>query len=86
MNHDARFRECKVHHNALKLELTAFCLFFIHIIQINASNTLRVIKSRRMRWAGHVERMGEERGVYRVSLGKPEWKETTGETYAHMGV
>jgi len=31
-----------------------------------------VIKSRRMRWAGHVARMGEERGVYRVLVGKPE--------------
>jgi len=29
---------------------------------------------------GHVARMGEERGVYRVLLGKPERKETTGET------
>jgi len=28
--------------------------------------------SRRMRWAGHVARMGEERGVYRVLVGKPE--------------
>jgi hypothetical protein len=33
---------------------------------------VRVIKSRRMRWAGHVARMGEERGVYRVLVGKPE--------------
>jgi len=32
---------------------------------------VRVIKSRRMRWAGHVKRMGEERGVYRVLVGKP---------------
>jgi len=31
-----------------------------------------VIKLRRMRWAGHVARMGEEMGVYRVLLGKPE--------------
>jgi hypothetical protein len=31
---------------------------------------VRVIKSRRMRWAGHVARMGEERGVYRVLVGK----------------
>ena len=30
---------------------------------------MRVIKSRRMRWAGHVARMGEERGVYRVFVG-----------------
>jgi len=31
-----------------------------------------VIKLRRMRWAGHVARMGKERGVYRVLVGKPE--------------
>jgi len=35
-------------------------------------NIVRVIKSRRMRWAGHVARMGEERGAYRVLVGKPE--------------
>jgi len=35
---------------------------------------VRVIKSRRMRWAEHVARMGEERGVYRVLLGKTEGK------------
>ena len=34
-------------------------------------NVVRVIKSRRMRWAGHVARMGEERRVYRVLVGKP---------------
>jgi hypothetical protein len=32
----------------------------------SSSNIVRVIKSRRMRWAGHVARMGEDRGVYRV--------------------
>ena len=37
-------------------------------------NIVRVIKSRRMRWAGHVARMGEERGVYRALVGKPEGK------------
>ena len=35
-------------------------------------NIVRVIKTKRMRWAGHVARMGEERGVYRVLVGKPE--------------
>ena len=35
-------------------------------------NIVRVIKSRRMRWAGHVARMGEERGLYRVLVGKPD--------------
>ena len=33
---------------------------------------VRVLKSRRMRWTGHVARIGEERGVYRVLVGKPE--------------
>jgi len=36
----------------------------------------RVIKSRRIRWAGHVARMGEKRGVHSVLVGKPEGKET----------
>jgi hypothetical protein len=35
---------------------------------------IRQIKSRRMKWAGHVARMGEERNVYRVLVGKPEGK------------
>ena len=39
---------------------------------------VRVIKSRRMRWAGHVLRMGERRGVYRVLLWKPEEKRPLG--------
>jgi len=34
-------------------------------------NIIRVIKSRRIRWAGHVELMGERRSVYRVLVGKP---------------
>ena len=37
-------------------------------------NIVRVIKSRRMRWAGHVACMGEERGAYRVWVGKLEGK------------
>jgi hypothetical protein len=37
-----------------------------------------VTKSRRMRWAAHVARMGEERGVYRVLIGRPEGKSPLG--------
>jgi len=44
----------------------------------SSPNIVRVIKSRRMRWAGNVARMGEERGVYRVLLGKPEGKRPLG--------
>jgi hypothetical protein len=40
----------------------------------SSPNIVRVIKSRRMRWAGHVARMGRGRGVYRVSVGRPEGK------------
>ena len=36
------------------------------------------VKYRRMRWAGHVARMGEERGVYRVLVGKPEGRRPLG--------
>ena len=37
-------------------------------------NIVRVVKSRRMRWAGHMARMGEGRGVHRVLVGNPEGK------------
>jgi hypothetical protein len=39
---------------------------------------VRIIKSRRMRWAGHVARMGEKRNAYRLSVGKPEGKRPLG--------
>jgi hypothetical protein len=41
-------------------------------------NFVRVVKSKRMRWAGHVARMGEDRGVYRVLVGKPDGKRPLG--------
>jgi hypothetical protein len=41
-------------------------------------NIVRVVKSRRMRWAGHVARMGGDRGVHRVLVGKPEGKRPLG--------
>jgi len=44
----------------------------------SSPNIVRVIKSRKMRWAGHVVRMGEESGVYRVFVGKPEGKRPLG--------
>jgi hypothetical protein len=40
----------------------------------SSPDIIRQIKSRRMRWAGHVARMGEERKVYKVLVGKPEGK------------
>jgi len=44
----------------------------------SSPNIVRVIKSRRMRWGGHVARMGEERGVYRILVGKPEGRRPLG--------
>jgi hypothetical protein len=38
----------------------------------SSPNIIRVMKSRRLRWAGHVARMGERRGAYRALVGKPE--------------
>jgi len=43
-------------------------------------NIVRVIKSRRMRWARHMARVGEVRGVCRVLLGKPEGRRPMGRT------
>jgi len=44
----------------------------------SSPNIVRVIKSRRMRWAGRVARMGEERGVYRFLLVNPEGRRPLG--------
>jgi hypothetical protein len=60
--------------------------FFIDIIlksiKLNdlhsSPNIIRVIKSRRMRWAGHVARMGEGRSAYRVLVGRPEGRKPLG--------
>ena len=41
-------------------------------------NIVQVVKSRRMRWSGHVAHMGEGRGVHRVLVGKPEGKRPLG--------
>jgi len=54
----------------------------LHIEELNdfysSPNIVRVIKSRRMRWAGHLGSMGEERGVYRVLVGKTEGRKPLG--------
>jgi hypothetical protein len=46
--------------------------------QYSSSNIIRVIKSKRMKWAGHVARMGEGRDAYRVLVGRPEGKRLLG--------
>jgi hypothetical protein len=44
----------------------------------SSPNIIRIIKSRRMRWAGHVAWMGEKRNMYRLLVGKPEGKRPLG--------
>jgi hypothetical protein len=44
----------------------------------SSPNIVRVIKSKMMRWAGHVARIGEGRGVYRVLVGRPKGKRPLG--------
>jgi hypothetical protein len=67
---------------ALYYNFLIFCcnvgLIKLHNEELNdlysLPNIVRVVKSRRMGWAGHVARMGKERGVHRVLVGKPEGK------------
>jgi hypothetical protein len=44
----------------------------------SSPNIIRVFKSRRLRWAGHVALMGERRGAYRALVGKPEGRRPLG--------
>jgi ribosomal protein L37E len=44
----------------------------------SSPSTIRIIKSKRIRWAGHVARMGEKRNAYRLLVGKPEGKKPLG--------
>jgi hypothetical protein len=44
----------------------------------SSPNIFRIIKSRRIRWAGHGARMGDRKGVYRAMVGKPEEKRPLG--------
>jgi hypothetical protein len=44
----------------------------------SSPNIVTLIKSRRLRWAGHVARMGKGKGIYRLSVGRPEGKRSLG--------
>jgi hypothetical protein len=41
----------------------------------SSPNIIKIMKSKRMRWAGHVARIGEKRNAYRLLVGKPEGRE-----------
>jgi hypothetical protein len=48
------------------------------VVYLKQYSSPSIIKSRRMRWAGHVARMGEKRKAYRLFVGKPEGKRPQG--------
>ena len=55
------------------------CMYLCGVLVLyTLPNIVQVVKSRRMRWAGHVACMGEGRGVHRVLVGKPEGKRPLG--------
>jgi hypothetical protein len=59
---------------------TITCIRVTHLNDLHSSaNIIRVIKSRRMRWAGHVERRGEKRGSYTILVGRPEGRHHLGD-------
>jgi len=63
------YPEMKIHVNTWKK------LYKEELNDLSSSpNNVQVIKSRRIRWVGHVARMGEKRGVFGVLVGKPEGK------------
>jgi hypothetical protein len=55
------------------LQTASLFFFSVHVFRI-----IRVIKSRRMIWAGHVARMEEMRGAYRILMGRPEGRRPLG--------
>jgi hypothetical protein len=62
-------------------EITGYCRTLYNeelLILCSSSDIVKKIRSRRMRWAGHVARMIEERKVHRVLVGKPEGKRPLG--------
>jgi hypothetical protein len=50
----------------------------IVVLVCTSPSIIRIIKSRRMSWAGHIARMGEKRNSYRLLVGKPEGKRPLG--------
>jgi hypothetical protein len=53
-------------------------MFTERVVLFSSPTILQVIKSRRMRWMGHISCRGEGRGMYRVLVGKPEGKRPLG--------
>ena len=62
-----------------RLSLICITIYFILLISnVRSPNIVRVIKSRRLRWAGYVARMEESRSVFKILTGKPTGKRPLG--------
>jgi hypothetical protein len=71
---DATIASFRISENSSQQLFCHFLLFHSIVVE----TIIRVIKSRRMTWAGHVARMGEKRNAYRILVGKPEGKRPLG--------
>jgi hypothetical protein len=66
-------------HRPFSVAIVLYALHNEEVIDLSSPpNIIRVIKSRRMRWAGHVARMGEKTGAYRILVGRPEGRRPLG--------
>ena len=76
------FLLCRIAYSVNFRLLKTIYVHLLHNEELNdlysSPNIVRVMKSRRMRWAGHLARMDEERGAYRFLVGKPEGKRPLG--------
>ena len=69
-------KSAPLHH--IRSQMNPNYAFMSSFFTMNYLSSVRVVKSKKMRWAGHVARMGQGRGVYRVLVGKPEGKRQMG--------
>jgi len=77
---DSQGEEINFREEDLTMTVIASVMYYnvMRNLMVSSLHTLRVIKSRKIRWAGHVARLGEKRGVYRILVGKPEGKRQLG--------
>jgi hypothetical protein len=74
-----KYINCNVWRLVVRYDIYIYVIRRLKVNDLYSSTSIvRVIKWRRMRWAGHVARVEERRGVYRVFMGKPEGKRPLG--------
>jgi hypothetical protein len=73
-----RFKELVLFHYFVYTDIIMLILLVQILHTYITTNIVRVVKSKRMRWAGHVARMRDIRNVHRVLVGKPEGKKPLG--------